>query len=71
MAVSAAYGRGCALTDAGEARCWELGEGLVDSPSGRYVAISSGGYRTCALTDKGEVVCWGNTDYERSSVPAR
>ncbi len=65
--VAIAVGRehGCALTDAGDVRCWGslYQQGPLDPPRGRYVAISSSQKRVCAVSEEGDVVCWGDTGY--------
>ena len=63
---------GCAVTDAGDAVCWESGSNVVappDPPPGRYVSVSDGGHHTCALTEAGEVVCWGWNNRGQTDAP--
>ena len=67
----------CAITDAGEMRCWgdgylgKLGDGgtvirrepvPVTGLAGA-VAVAGGENHTCAVTDAGGVVCWGWNQY--------
>ncbi len=74
-AISAGYLHTCAVTDAGEAKCWgynrlgQVGDGTTDDRRTpvdvagltRYVAaIAAGVLHTCALTDSGRVKCWGD-----------
>ena len=63
---------GCAVTDAGDAVCWESESNVVappDPPPGRYVSVSDGGHHTCALTEAGEVVCWGWNNRGQTDAP--
>ena len=63
----------CALTDSGEAVCWEAlhnKSAPPDPPPGRYVAVSDGPFHTCALTDAGEAACWGWNNHGQADVPA-
>ena len=49
----------CALTEDGEAVCWDIEGGEVwDTPPGTYTFIETGGDDTCAITDEGAIVCW-------------
>ena len=50
----------CALTEAGDAICWSIGDSRVStSVSGPFVFIASGHGPTCAVTNAGEIQCWG------------
>ena len=51
----------CALTEASEVACWNLGPDTLreDSPPGRHTAVAVGFHYACALTTAGEAVCWG------------
>ncbi len=74
VAVAAGYGHTCALTEAGELRCWglnssgELGDGTkttrttpvaVSGFTSKVVAVTAGYAHTCALTAAGGAYCWG------------
>ena len=75
--VSAAWTHTCALTAAGEVKCWgsnfsgKLGDGttidrttpvdVVGLTSG-VATVSTGSGRTCVLTTAGGVKCWGLND---------
>ena len=65
MAIAVSPDRGCALTKAGDARCWGsfYNHGPLDPPPGRYVTISSSQHQVCAVPEEGAVVCWGDTGY--------
>ena len=69
VAVDVGGAYACAVTDTGEAVCWEGVANKVARPapdSGRYVAVSDGYGHTCGLAADGEAVCWGwNTSGSR------
>ena len=51
----------CALTEASEAVCWDIGTASVwDTPPGPYTFIESERDDTCAITDGGAIVCWAS-----------
>ncbi len=65
--VSTGYSTSCALSAAGEVRCWGYGvsgEDVVAEPvamgdfGAKVVAIDVGNVMGCALTDAGAVKCW-------------
>ena len=71
----------CALTEEGEAVCWDLDGGHAwDTPPGSYTFIASEHDTTCAITDEGGIVCWpregapasaGWQDPSRDAPPGR
>lgn len=76
-AITAGENHTCALTSAGEVKCWgwnkfgQLGDGTrvtrdrpvtVSSLSGDVTSLEAGGTHTCALTSGGRVLCWGAND---------
>jgi alpha-tubulin suppressor-like RCC1 family protein len=77
VSVSAGGEHLCAVTTAGDVRCWganyagQLGDGTIRSrprpvdvvgTDSNFVAVAAGGAHTCALTDAGGVRCWGAND---------
>ncbi len=76
IAVTAAVGHACALTDAGAAWCWgsndlgQLGDGstaasLAPVPVAgglTFTMLSAGAYNTCGLAPDGSAYCWGRND---------
>ena len=53
----------CALTEAGEAVCWNMDDpSEVETLPGRYIAIDASEGTTCTITEDGEPVCWGSDD---------
>ena len=50
----------CALTEAGDAICWFIGDSRVStSVTGPFISIATGDGPTCAVTKAGEIQCWG------------
>ena len=70
VALAVGGSHACALTEEGEAACWNsyTYQGSAYDPEivppGRYTAISASEHRTCAITEQGGVVCWGDANYE-------
>jgi len=75
IAIAAGISHNCALTNAGEIKCWgsnssgQLGDGTtmassipvtVNGVDTEVVAIAAGGSFTCVLTSAGDSQCWGN-----------
>ncbi len=78
VAVSLGESHSCALTAAGDVRCWgsnyygQLGDGTavsrsvpvaVSGLSSGVKAIAAGRNHTCALKTGGAMMCWGNNGY--------
>jgi len=76
--IMSGYGHNCALTSAGEIKCWgynisgQLGDGTTTNRktpvtvidlSGSGEAVSGGMYHTCALTSTRGVKCWGDNNH--------
>lgn len=62
--VSAGREHNCAITTAGEAKCWgSTADGRATVPaqyeSTRFAEIDAGHYHTCGITDGGGAACWG------------
>ncbi|MCY4391636.1 MAG: RCC1 domain-containing protein [Chloroflexi bacterium] len=71
-AISNSGGRACAITETGEALCWEAVPNVLlppDPQPGPYVAVSDGRNHTCALTEAGQAVCWGWNNWGQSEAP--
>lgn len=64
----------CAITQAGEIRCWGLNSfGQSDdipTSSVAFTALSAGENHTCALDANGQVYCWGLNTNNQLNVPA-
>ena len=60
----------CALTEAGEAVCWNAdAPGATATLPGRYIAIDASEGTTCAVADDGEAACWGSDESARDAPP--
>ena len=60
----------CALTEAGEAVCWNANDPLeVETLPGRYIAIDAAEGTTCAVKENGEAVCWGSDESAADAPP--
>ena len=58
----------CGLRDSGVIQCW--GRTIYgDIPTGRFSAVSAGGYHICGLREGGSVECWGSNDYGQTDAP--
>ena len=56
-ALSTGGAHSCGLRTDGTLACWHGGE--LDTPFGRFVDVSAGGYRrACAVRASGRVICW-------------
>jgi alpha-tubulin suppressor-like RCC1 family protein len=70
IAISASALHICALTKAGDVKCWgsishptDSNVPIVVAGLGRKVtAIAAGGLHACAITGRGAVECWGYND---------
>ncbi len=52
----------CALTEGGEAACWDIARGEpLETPQGPYTSIAARRDATCAITRGREIVCWGGS----------
>ena len=44
--------------------------GMVDSPSGTYIAVSAGYRHSCAVATDGTIACWGADESGLVDAPA-
>ena len=58
--IAVTFSGACALTEEGEAVCWDIESGDVwDTPPGVYTFITARHSIWCAITEEGGIRCWG------------
>ena len=80
-AITVVAEHACALTESGEAVCWNIDDGTGwDTPPGAYTYITAAGMGMCATTVAGDIACWAlgggpiaddATDPSRDAPPGR
>jgi hypothetical protein len=59
----------CALTAAGDARCWERTGAALPEVTGPFTSLAAGAKHVCAVRPGGGVSCWGDNRFWQSGVP--
>lgn len=72
QSVSSGVNHSCAITQAGEIRCWGVNNfGQLDAPSSnaRFLSLSASGNHTCAVDGNMQAHCWGLNTAGQTDVP--
>ncbi len=69
-AITVGASHACALTESGEAVCWNVGSSTPwETPPGPHTFIAANDNATCAVSSAGEIACWLSPGSEWGVLP--